>query len=359
MSAATKFTSNPVQNAISVVLVVLIMLQARNMVIEHEINKSKLVRNHVVEEMRNVVDELAHEESVAFVQIPREGLNTSDKSVIDIDQSPQQLLQNSPFPIAQLSPDEFIAENVENFDQSTCTDDLKFFDTPKPITALSSFPGSGNTWSRHLLHMATGIWTGNAKSSSKLKQAGWLAEDLECNAGVTIAVKTHRWHTMKKCAYSKVIMVVRNPFYAFIAEFNREVASKTAEVEASAYKHDEWNEFVALMTREYLAFFTDWLHEFKGPFTAICFEELVEDPKQGVSDMLEFMRFPPYRVDCIFANLEGDFHREHHTSPSLSKLFNPEQIEKVLSVIKRVSELLVQYRLQDCTSFFNYTTLFN
>ena len=169
-------------------------------------------------------------------------------------------------------------------------------------------------------------------------------------------------------------MVVRNPFYAFIAEFNREVASKTAEVEASAYKHDgtvliklfpltwnilEWNEFVALMTREYLAFFTDWLHEFKGPFTAICFEELVEDPKQGVSDMLEFMRFPPYRVDCIFANLEGDFHREHHTSPSLSKLFNPEQIEKVLSVIKRVSELLVQYRLQDCTSFFNYTTLFN
>ena len=86
MSAATKFTSNPVQNAISVVLVVLIMLQARNMVIEHEINKSKLVRNHVVEEMRNVVDELAHEESVAFVQIPRDGLNTSDKSVIDIDQ---------------------------------------------------------------------------------------------------------------------------------------------------------------------------------------------------------------------------------------------------------------------------------
>lgn len=169
-------------------------------------------------------------------------------------------------------------------------------------------------------------------------------------------------------------MVVRNPFYAFIAEFNREVASKTAEVEAAAFKHDgtvenkrlpltyniqEWNEFVALSTREYLAFFTDWLHEYKGPFTAICFEELVEKPKQGVSDMLEFLRFPLYRLDCIFANLEGDFHREHHITPSLSKLFNPEQAEKILSVIKRVSELLVQHRLRDCTSFFNYITLFD
>ena len=44
-----------------------------------------------------------------------------------------------------------------------CTESPKFFhpDQRRPIVALSSFPGSGNTWARHLLHMASGYWTGN------------------------------------------------------------------------------------------------------------------------------------------------------------------------------------------------------
>ena len=73
--------------------------------------------------------------------------------------------------------------------------------------------------------------------------------------------------------------------------------------------------------------------------------------------MLEFLRFPPYRIDCIFENLEGDFHREHHVHPSLTKLFNPEQTEKILNVIQRVSDILVEHKMTDCTTFFNYTTI--
>ena len=44
-----------------------------------------------------------------------------------------------------------------------CTESPQFFhpDQHRPIVALSSFPGSGNTWARHLLHMASGYWTGN------------------------------------------------------------------------------------------------------------------------------------------------------------------------------------------------------
>ena len=79
--------------------------------------------------------------------------------------------------------------------------------------AITSFPGSGNTWARHLLHMGTGehswwrfshfygsflgIWTGNARSSNKLKDAGWQGEDISCMEGSVIAIKTHKWHTFK------------------------------------------------------------------------------------------------------------------------------------------------------------------
>jgi len=48
----------------------------------------------------------------------------------------------------------------------------------RPIVAISSFPGSGNTWARHLLHMASGYWTGSRRQSNHLKQAGWMGEGI-------------------------------------------------------------------------------------------------------------------------------------------------------------------------------------
>ena len=79
----------------------------------------------------------------------------------------------------------------ENFD---CSSELKLYNKKLNRTriAISSFPGSGNTWARHLIHMATGYWTGNRRSSKVLKEAGWLGEDLECKDAETIVQKTHR-----------------------------------------------------------------------------------------------------------------------------------------------------------------------
>jgi len=75
-----------------------------------------------------------------------------------------------------------------------CSDEFRLFseESNRPIVAINSFPGSGNTWARHLLHMATGYWTGNRRSSNKLKAAGWAAEDNDCKDRTTVAQKTHR-----------------------------------------------------------------------------------------------------------------------------------------------------------------------
>ena len=44
--------------------------------------------------------------------------------------------------------------------------------------ALASYPGSGVTWLRHLIHQTTGYWTGSVKTSEKLSKLGWLGEAL-------------------------------------------------------------------------------------------------------------------------------------------------------------------------------------
>lgn len=44
-----------------------------------------------------------------------------------------------------------------------------FLNRNSPIVALISFPGSGNTWLRHLLEQATGIYTGSIYCDRSLK----------------------------------------------------------------------------------------------------------------------------------------------------------------------------------------------
>ena len=70
-----------------------------------------------------------------------------------------------------------------------CHGFLKYLDPPGPLTALASFPGSGNTWIRYLLQQATGIVTGSVYNSSHFRESCFPAEGIY-NSSV-IAIKTH------------------------------------------------------------------------------------------------------------------------------------------------------------------------
>ena len=47
---------------------------------------------------------------------------------------------------------------------------LEYMSPPGPLTALASFPGSGNTWVRHLLQQATGKFTMQYFSLNEIKR---------------------------------------------------------------------------------------------------------------------------------------------------------------------------------------------
>lgn len=42
-----------------------------------------------------------------------------------------------------------------------------------PMTALVSFPGSGNTWLRYLLETSTGVFTGSVYTDRQIISKGW------------------------------------------------------------------------------------------------------------------------------------------------------------------------------------------
>lgn len=102
--------------------------------------------------------------------------------------------------------------------------------------ALVSLPGSGNTWLRGLLERATGVCTGSLFCDKILHGGGMCGEGLR--DGV-LTVKTHdtqlQWTDMKykdgkwsdsRPFFNAAIVLVRSPFKALVAEWNRQNAYK-------------------------------------------------------------------------------------------------------------------------------------
>jgi len=108
-----------------------------------------------------------------------------------------------------------------------------FLTGSRPLVALASFHGSGNTWLRYLLEQATGIFTGSIYCDELLKKT-FPGEFIV--SGNVVAVKTHHADTpelpkdvqlfLKKNTYDKAIVLVRNPFDALLSEANRRWNSK-------------------------------------------------------------------------------------------------------------------------------------
>ncbi|XP_055708811.1 WSCD family member AAEL009094-like [Phlebotomus papatasi] len=129
---------------------------------------------------------------------------------------------------------QFVAENdrdIGNEERSIWCQKLKFLPSDKmtkPV-ALASFPGSGNTWLRYLLQQATGILTGSVYLDYDLISSSFPGEGI--NNSSVLVVKTHEWDPNEWINFRKAILLVREPYKAILAEFNRQHGGHIGEAE--------------------------------------------------------------------------------------------------------------------------------
>lgn len=106
----------------------------------------------------------------------------------------------------------------------------------KPV-ALASFPGSGNTWVRGLLQMATGVCTGSLYCDKSLRRGGFPGEGVR--SGSVLVVKTHKWKSRNRRLrfysnmtehFSAAIFIVRSPFHALVSERHRKTSLQHTDV---------------------------------------------------------------------------------------------------------------------------------
>lgn len=117
----------------------------------------------------------------------------------------------------------------------TLENDCNFMDGKKRnAVALASSEGSGNTWIRGLLERASGICTGFNFCDYVMRMKGFIGENI--NTGSVLVVKTHmdtpNWTGSSKKhpnkfegKYGSCIFLVRNPYDALIAEWNRRLTN--------------------------------------------------------------------------------------------------------------------------------------
>jgi len=84
-----------------------------------------------------------------------------------------------------------------------------------PKVALATYPGSGNTWMRHLIEGLTGIFTGDVYRDVALSKT-FYGSLISIHTRRTFVFKTHKlgWR------YKTAVTIVRNPLTTCRAHYN-------------------------------------------------------------------------------------------------------------------------------------------
>ncbi|ESP04709.1 hypothetical protein LOTGIDRAFT_56203, partial [Lottia gigantea] len=194
--------------------------------------------------------------------------------------------------------------------------------------ALASFPGSGNTWLRHMIQQVTGIATGSIFNDSSIYNHGFPGEGYRDDT--VIVIKTHKLGLKERKKYQKAVVLIRDPLDAIRSNFNVKGRGHLSHAPYSAYRKrysegnldrtatlacysisNYWPTFTRQRAIAWYMFYLDWL-EFKGPLHVIQYEKLRNDTAHEMQKLLRFLAVPytQSNMSCMLRNREGDFKRK-------------------------------------------------
>ncbi|KAJ8023533.1 WSC domain-containing protein 1 [Holothuria leucospilota] len=217
-----------------------------------------------------------------------------------------------------------------------------------PLTALASFPRSGNTWTRLLLQVASKISTGSVYWETEQKyewnkktfKAG--TEDFRHRTGV--CVKTHYYSKEHIEMFPDgAILLLRNPYFSLVSEFFRELTfdgNRTNEETARAILQEpRWRTgYFPNQSGFWKNTNLNWIKYCKR-LLVVFYEDLEKNPVYELSRMLQFLK-QPLRLDRLKCALQLFPPDLNHTYLNFDP-YTPEQHAHLDRYIAEVNEVLV------------------
>uniref|UniRef100_A0A3Q4BQB5 WSC domain-containing protein n=1 Tax=Mola mola TaxID=94237 RepID=A0A3Q4BQB5_MOLML len=206
--------------------------------------------------------------------------------------------------------DEYFVVYQTQVQDNRCMDRHLLPTRAKRLVALASFPGAGNTWARHLIELATGFYTGSYYFDGSLYNKGFKGERDHWRSGRTICIKTHESGRKEIEAFDSSILMIRNPYKALMAEFNRKYGGHIGFASQAHWRGKEWPEFVRNYAPWWASHTLDWLNYGKNVHV-VHFEVLKKDLFSKLKEMVQFLglKVSEDRLLCVEGQKDGNFKR--------------------------------------------------
>ncbi|XP_059144280.1 WSCD family member CG9164-like [Physella acuta] len=170
-----------------------------------------------------------------------------------------------------------------------------------PLSTLVSFPGSGNTWLRFLIQEATGVLTGSEYNNGNLASKGFLGEGVVNES--TILVKTHRYNPVTLQRYEKAVLLIRHPYEAIKAEFNRQNGGGRKFNTTKDSIEKNWPSYYSMRQLDWVRFHKTW-RTYRRPLLVVMNKDLVQQTGVKLREILTFLKVDinEERLNCAIAN---------------------------------------------------------
>ncbi|XP_070559998.1 sialate:O-sulfotransferase 1-like isoform X2 [Ptychodera flava] len=220
-----------------------------------------------------------------------------------------------------------------------------------PVIVLASPPGSGNTWTRHLIQQATGFYTGSEYNVAAMTNKGFAGEVEDWTTGTTLTVKTHFSRLSRPGIHQKAkaaILLLRNPCSVAVAERNRRLTRNKTSMAYwnSSLKFDKvWFRAVVWQVHLVERFANNWL-QLGIPVHVVFYENIQVNPVREIAKIVKFVNLTVNedRMACVRKNTEGNYHRQYSNKAKLYKeVLSPEIKRYSQMVMERVSVFLVKH----------------
>ncbi|XP_068600845.1 sialate:O-sulfotransferase 1 [Brachionichthys hirsutus] len=223
---------------------------------------------------------------------------------------------------------------------SRCKERMFLPQRSNSLVALSSFPGAGNTWVRHLIELVTGYYTGSFYFDGTLYNRGFKGEKDFWRSGRSICVKTHESGQKEIEMFDSTILLIRNPYRSLVAEFNRKCAGHLGHATAAQWKSKEWPEFVSSYAPWWASHALSWL-KFGRRLLVVHYEELQRALLPQLDLITGFLNvtMTEEKLLCAQSNQDGHFKRSGPQRPSFDP-FTPDMTQTIDSFIHTVDQAL-------------------
>ncbi|XP_045036723.1 WSCD family member CG9164 [Daphnia magna] len=224
----------------------------------------------------------------------------------------------------------------------------------RPAYALTSFPGSGVTWTRQLIEGLTGIFTGTVYGSEEpgIIDGNYYGNNVEPNCGCLILIKDHEYPEFYPLLgdvgpyQHRGILILRNPFDALFtfAHYLWSGNNQIGTVSLENFSSLKWDHYIKFVAFEWAEHAVRWIQHIENG-TVVFYERLLQDTERELKGLLHAINFidpdhPPFdpeRMRCTLLH-KNRLDRKRKQKPTV--LLTEENHSRIMYSILRVQESL-------------------